>query len=211
MNAAAIGHLRRGDPVLARVIARAAPCNLGPVPGRSPFEALVRAVAHQQLNGRAASTILKRFRALFGTGRFPGAAAVLAIAPERLRAAGFSRAKVEAIRDIATKTLEGRVPSSRAIAGMGDEEIIERLTECRGVGRWTVQMLLMFKLGRPDVLPSDDFGIRQGFRVTYGLPGLPRPGEILAFGERWRPYRSTASWYLWRAWEEVSSPAPGNG
>ena len=118
---------------------------------------------------------------------------------ERLRACGFSRAKIAAIRDIAAKALDGTIPSSRQIARLPDDEIITRLTEVRGVGRWTVEMLLMFQLGRPDVLPADDFGVRNGFRIAYGLGEMPKPRTVLEHGERWRPYRSTAAWYLWRA------------
>jgi DNA-3-methyladenine glycosylase II len=108
-------------------------------------------------------------------------------------------AKVAALRDIAAKTLDGTIPSSRAIRGLDDEEIIERLTMVRGVGRWTVEMMLIFKLGRPDVLPADDFGVRNGFRIAYELPEMPKPKELLAYGERWRPFATTAAWYLWRA------------
>ena len=166
---------------------------------RSPFEALVSAVAHQQLNGTAAKAILKRFRALFPGVRFPRPEQLAAIPDESLRAAGFSRAKMAAVRDIADKTLAGIVPTTRDIQRMSDQEIIERLTQVRGVGRWTVEMLLIFKLGRGDVLPADDFGVRNGYRFAFGLADLPKPKEVLAFGERWRPYRTTASWYLWRA------------
>ena len=120
-----------------------------------------------------------------------------------MRGAGFSRAKVAAIRDIAEKTLIGMVPSSRQIARLGDEEIILRLTEVRGVGRWTVEMLLMFQLGRPDVLPAADFGVRTGFRLAYGLPAMPTVKELLAHGECWRPHRTTAAWYLWRAADQA--------
>jgi DNA-3-methyladenine glycosylase II len=118
---------------------------------------------------------------------------------EALRAAGFSWAKIAALRDIAAKTLDGTVPTSRAIAKMPDHEIIERLVQVRGVGRWTVEMLLIFKLGRPDVLPADDFGVRNGFRIAFGRAEMPKPKELLAHGERWRPFATTAAWYLWRA------------
>ena len=116
-----------------------------------------------------------------------------------LRACGFSWAKIAAIRDIAAKTLDGTVPSTRAIRKLSDAEIIERLVQVRGVGRWTVEMLLIFKLGRPDVLPADDFGVRNGFRLAFGLAEMPKPKELLAHGEVWRPYATTAAWYLWRA------------
>jgi DNA-3-methyladenine glycosylase II len=160
---------------------------------------LVSAVAHQQLHGKAAETILGRFRALFAPARFPQPRQLADVTDEALRGCGFSRAKIAALRDIAAKTLSGVVPTSRAIARMSDEEIIERLTAVRGVGRWTVEMLLIFKLGRPDVLPADDFGVRNGLRIALDLPAMPSPKEVLAHGERWRPYATTAAWYLWRA------------
>ncbi len=199
MNPAALAHLRKNCPVMRRLIRVHAPCLIVPDTRRSPFEALVRAVAHQQLHGKAAETILGRFRALFATARFPKAQQLADVTDDALRACGFSRAKTAAIRDIAEKTLSGVVPASRAIARMSDDEIIARLTTVRGVGRWTVEMLLIFKLGRPDVLPADDFGVRNGLRVAFKLPALPTPKEVLAVGERWRPHATTAAWYLWRA------------
>ena len=145
---------------------------------------------------------MKRFLALF-PGRFPKPAQIAAMAGESMRGAGFSGSKVAAIRDIAAKTIEGVVPSPRAIKKMPDEEIIERLTQVRGVGCWTVEMLLIFQLGRPDVLPADDFGVRNGFRRAYDLPAMPKPKEVLAHGERWAPFRTTAAWYLWRAADDT--------
>lgn len=162
---------------------------------------MVRAVANQQLNGKAAATILGRFVALFPGKRFPAPEDLAEVGDDRLRQCGFSRAKVASIRDIAAKAMSGVVPTSRQMARLPDEEIVERLTEVRGVGRWTVEMLLMFQLGRPDILPVDDFGVRNGFRLAYGKVEMPKPKELLAHGERWRPYRSAASWYLWRATE----------
>ena len=161
--------------------------------------ALVRAIAHQQLNGRAAETILGRFVKLFAPARFPTPEAILAADPRALRRAGFSRAKVRAIRDIARHTVAGVVPTRRAAASMTDEELVERLTAIHGVGTWTVEMLLIFTLGRRDVLPVDDFGVREGYRVAFGLRRRPTPRELRAYGERWRPFRSIAAWYLWRA------------
>jgi DNA-3-methyladenine glycosylase II len=184
---------------MRRLIRKHGPCTLVPEIGRPPFESLVRAVAHQQLNGTAAGTILRRFRALFPGQRFPTARQLASVNDEALRAAGFSWAKIAALRDIAAKTLDGTVPTSRAIAKMPDHEIIERLVQVRGVGRWTVEMLLIFKLGRPDVLPADDFGVRNGFRIAFGRAEMPKPKELLAHGERWRPFATTAAWYLWRA------------
>jgi len=201
MNPEAVQHLCRADKTLARLIKKVGPCDLKPRSRRTPFESLVRSVAYQQLNGTAAETILKRFVALFPGKRFPAPRDVSATPDERLRSAGLSRAKVAAIKDIAAKTIAGVVPSSRAIAGMSEAEIVERLTAIRGVGPWTVEMLLIFTLGRPDVLPATDYGVRKGFALTYGWRDLPAPKELLAHGEKWRPHRSTASWYLWRSLE----------
>lgn len=204
MTAEALAHLSKRCSVMRRLIRFHGPCTLEAEKGRTPFESLVTAVAHQQLHGKAAETILKRFRALFG-GRFPSAARLAAVDDEALRGCGFSRAKTAALRDIAEKTLDGTVPGSRAIMKMEDEEIIARLTQVRGVGRWTVQMLLIFKLGRPDVLPADDYGVRAGYRKAFDLDDLPSPKELLAYGERWRPHATTAAWYLWRAADAAKS------
>jgi len=193
-----IRHLCAVDPILGKVIAEVGTYGLEPELV-SPFQALVQAVAHQQLHGKAAQTILKRFIALFPGRRFPRPQDLASVTDAQIRAAGFSAAKTAAIRDIAAKTLDGTVPGARRIAAMSDEEIIERLTQVRGVGRWTVEMLLIFRLGRPDVLPADDFGVRNGFRIVYGRNEMPRVKELLEFGERWRPHRTAASWYLWRA------------
>jgi len=190
-------HLAR-DPIMRRLIKRHGPCGID-ARRWSPYEALTRAIAHQQLNGRAAQTILGRFVALFGDGRFPTPAQVIATHPARLRRAGFSRAKVRAIKDIARHALAGTVPTRRAAATLADDAIIERLIPIRGVGRWTVEMLLIFTLGRQDVLPVDDFGVREGYRRAYGKRLRPTPKELRALGEQWKPYRSAAAWYLWRA------------
>jgi DNA-3-methyladenine glycosylase II len=184
---------------MRKLIKQHGECALVPDTKRTPFVSLVRAVAHQQLHGVAAETILRRFRALFPRNRFPTAAQLADVADDALRACGFSWAKIASIRDIAAKTLDGTVPSSRVVSKLSDEEIIARFTQVRGVGRWTVEMYLIFTLGRPDVLPVDDFGVRNGFRVALKLPEMPKPKELLAFGERWRPHATTASWYLLRA------------
>ncbi len=199
MTAAALKHLAAVDPVMKKLIREVGPCRLAHEPWRSPFQSLVQAVAHQQLNGTAAETILTRFKKLFPKRRFPKPEDLAKVTDEQIRACGFSFAKIAAIRDIAAKTLDGTIPSSREIEKLGDEAIIERLTEARGVGRWTVEMLLMFQLGRKDVLPVDDFGVRTGFRVAYQKREMPKPRELLAFGEKWRPHASTAAWYLWQA------------
>jgi DNA-3-methyladenine glycosylase II len=189
-------HLAR-DPVMAGIIRTHGPCDLR-LRALSPYASLTRAIAHQQLNGRAAETILGRFRALFpGNGRFPAPAAVLAVRPAALRRVGFSRAKVLAIRDIARHARNGTIPTARGCARLTDDELVERLVQIRGVGRWTVEMLLIFTLNRPDVLPVDDFGVREGFKIAYGLKEMPTPKALLAYGERWRPYRSFAARYLW--------------
>ena len=199
MTTATLEYLSRCDPVMRRLIRIHGPCGLEPRLRRSPFQALAQAIAHQQLNGTAAKSILKRFIKLFPGRRFPRPEDLTSVADDALRGAGFSRAKVAALRDLAARSLDGTVPSARAIQKLSDEEIVARLTAVRGVGQWTVEMLLIFQLGREDVLPVDDFGVRNGFRHAYGRPELPKAKELLAFGERWRPYRTTAAWYLWRA------------
>jgi DNA-3-methyladenine glycosylase II len=199
MTEAAIEHLIRADGVMGRLIKKIGPCSWKPRKHHSPFETLVQSVAHQQLNGIAAATILGRVKALYPGRRFPRPEDILATPDEPLRGAGLSRAKTAAIKDIAAKTLAGVVPDSRAIARMDDADIISQLTTIRGVGPWTVEMLLIFRLGRMDVLPATDYGVRKGFARTYKLRDLPTPAELLEHGEKWRPYRSIASWYLWRS------------
>jgi len=201
MSPEAIEHLCSRDKLLARLIKKVGPCTMKIRSRRTPFVALVSAVTYQQLNGTAAQTILKRFIALYPGKRFPTPEDVLATPEQLMRSAGLSRAKTAAIKDIAAKTVAGIVPTSREIFKLTNEEIIERLTSVRGVGPWTVEMLLMFTLGRHDVLPSTDYGVRKGFAVTFGWKDLPTPKELLEYGERWRPHRSTAAWYLWRALE----------
>lgn len=192
----ALRHLRR-DPVLKAVIRQIGPCTLRPVK-REPYEALVRAIAHQQVHGRAAEAILGRFIALYPGHEFPPADQVLATPVEAMRACGLSGSKVAAIRDIAEKSVGGLVPTRRAAARLEDAALIERLVAIRGVGRWTVEMLLIFTLGRQDVLPVDDFGVREGYRVATGAEAQPRPKDLAAIGTAWGPWRSIAAWYLWR-------------
>lgn len=196
--------LSRSCPVMRRIIREKGACGIEPLPLRSPFEALVRAVAHQQLHGKAAETILGRFIALFPRTKFPKPEQLALVEDTALRAAGFSTAKTAAIRDLAAKALDGTIPSARAIVKLSDEEIIERLIQVRGVGRWTVEMMLIFKLGRPDVWPVDDFGVRNGYRLAYGLPEMPKPKALLVLGERFQPWRSVATWYLYRAAETMA-------
>jgi DNA-3-methyladenine glycosylase II len=200
-------HLAAADPVMRRIIREIGPCELEPETRRSPFQSLVQAVAHQQLHGTAANTILTRFRKLFPGKKFPRAEDLANVTDEQIRACGFSFAKIKAIRDIAEKTISGIVPTAREIAKLTDEEIILRLTAVRGVGRWTVEMLLIFQLGRLDVLPVDDFGVRSGFGHAYRKGKMPKPKELLAHGEKWRPHRTTAAWYLWRAADAAKKPA----
>ena len=199
MTPAAHKHIAKNDPVMKRLIREHGVCALVPEMRRSPFQSLVQAVAHQQLNGTAANTILTRFKKMFPGRKFPKPEDLAFVTDEQIRACGFSFAKIKAIRDIAAKTLDGTIPSSRKIEKMSDEEIITRLTEARGVGRWTVEMLLIFQLGRPDVLPVDDFGVRNGFSLAYKKRAMPKPKALLQFGKRWRPHGTTAAWYLWRA------------
>jgi DNA-3-methyladenine glycosylase II len=207
MTPAAYKHLSKNDPVMKRLIREHGICALVPELRRSPFQSLVRAVAHQQLNGTAADTILARFKKLFPGRKFPAPGDLAKVTDEQIRACGFSFAKIKAIRDIAEKTLSGVIPSSRAIVKLSDDEIIARLTEVRGVGRWTVEMLLIFQLGRHDVLPAADFGVRSGFRHAYKKRGMPTVKALLKFGERWRPHATTAAWFLWRAADAAKKSA----
>lgn len=193
----ALRHLRR-DPVLKGVIRQVGPFTMKPA-RRQPYEALVRAIAHQQVHGRAAEAILGRFLDCCAGRGFPSPGTVLALTPEAMRACGLSANKVLAIRDIAEKAAAGVVPTRAAARRMTDEELIERLVPLRGVGRWTVEMLLIFTLGRPDVLPVDDFGVREGYRVAAGLEEQPKPRALKEIGKAWAPFRTTAAWYLWRA------------
>jgi 3-methyladenine DNA glycosylase/8-oxoguanine DNA glycosylase len=194
----AVRSLRRADPKLAALIDRVGEFRLEVEALQSPFVALLEAIVYQQLTGKAAATILSRVNALFRPRRGPAPDQILAAPEALLRGAGLSRGKVAALKDLAAGTLDGTVPPAAALRRMGEEEIVERLTAVRGVGRWTVEMLLIFRLGRPDVLPATDYGIRKGFARAFGGP-LPPPARVLRRGERWRPYRTVASWYLWRA------------
>lgn len=191
-------HFETVDPVLARIVPLAGRFKLNSRPEGTVFESLATAIASQQLNGAVAQKIIARLVALHG-GSFPSPQQIAAASPAALRLVGFSFAKIAALQDLAARTLDGSLPADDLLAGMEDEAVIERLVAVRGVGRWTAQMLLMFKLSRPDVLPVDDFGVCNGFRLAYGLKGLPQPKALLAYGERWRPHRSAAAWYLWRA------------
>ena len=192
-------HLASTHPRMAALIARSLPYNVKPALSIRPFDALAESIAYQQLSGKAAATIFGRVRALYPRRKYLDPEKTLATPDEAFRAAGLSRNKIAALKDLAAKTIDGTVPSPRAIIRMSDEEIIGRLITVRGIGRWTVEMLLLFDLGRPDVWPVDDYGVRKGFAKTFGRRKLPTPKELMKFGEKWRPYRSVAAWYFWRA------------
>ena len=195
--------LAKVDPVLANLIRAAGKFTHTLNADHTPFHALARAIAHQQLNGTAAESIFGRFVGLYGTPEKAAALLeaelVLATPDEKLRSVGLSFAKIAGIKDLAQKTIDGVVPPYEILHTLNDSEIIERLTQVRGIGRWTVEMLLMSRLGRADVLPVDDFGVCNGFRLAYGLRGMPNARALAEYGARWAPYRSVAAWYLWRA------------
>ncbi len=184
---------------MAELIARSRRYNITPALSIRPFDALAESIAYQQLSGKAAATIFGRVRALYPKRKWLDPEQLLATPDETLRAAGLSRAKTAALKDLAAKTIDGTVPAGRALIRMSDDEIITRLTAVRGIGRWTVEMLLLFDLGRPDVWPVDDYGVRKGFAKTFGRRKLPTSKQLMKFGEKWRPYRSMAAWYFWRA------------
>ena len=196
----AVRHLSTADGTLAALMERAGPFAIEIRKLHDPFEALARNIVFQQLHGNAAAAIHKRVLDLFGGGKLRPAD-IIGAPEETLRGAGLSGAKLAALKDLAAKTADGTVPTLARLRRMSDEEIVERLTRVRGIGRWTVEMLLMFRLGRPDVLPVGDFAVRKGFALAYGLKESPKPKELQEYGERWRPYRSVASWYMWRAVE----------
>jgi methylated-DNA-[protein]-cysteine S-methyltransferase len=189
------------EPRFAELVARSRPMTLDLPRRLDLFHALLESIVYQQLHGKAAATILARVHALAPRGKMT-AVALGAISDEALRGAGLSRGKLAAARDLAAKALAGELPAPRELARMSDDEIVERLTAIRGIGRWTVEMLLIFGLGRPDVLPVADFGVRKGFARLFRKEEFPKPDELARRGERWRPWRSVASWYLWRLSEE---------
>lgn len=195
----AVDHLRQADRPLGRLIERVGPFTMEIQTVRTPFESLAQSIVYQQLTGKAAATILGRVKALYGGKAFPKPQDILNTPDEVLRSAGLSRAKTAAMKDLAAKTLNGTVPTMAQIRRLPNEEIIERLTLIRGIGVWTVEMILIFRLGRPDVLSIHDYGVRKGFALTFKREELPTPKEVAVRGERWRPYRTVASWYLWRA------------
>ncbi|MFJ4386419.1 DNA-3-methyladenine glycosylase family protein [Pseudomonas sp. NPDC089408] len=192
-------HLASLDPDWSRHIAATGPCLHQATPGREPYEALVRAIAYQQLHARAAEAILGRLLALFPEGAFPQPEQLLSVTPDTLRACGFSASKMATVQGIAQARLEGLVPTRDEALVMPDDALIERLVALRGVGRWTVEMLLIYSLERSDILPVDDFGVREGYRRLKGLDKAPTPAQMRSLGGGWRPYRTVAAWYLWRA------------
>ena len=213
--AAAVAHLKESDPKLGALIDRAGEFTLRLDPSPSPFESLLEAILYQQLHGKAAATIHRRVREFFGGNPTPQQ--LVSVPDEPLRAAGVSGNKIKALKDLAAKTLDGTVPPHKTILKMQDADIVERLTAVRGIGPWTVEMLLIFRLGRPDVLPVTDYGVRKGFALTFmkvpksrplEAADLPRPEVMFRRARRWAPFRSVASWYLWRACDLEKGDAP---
>jgi DNA-3-methyladenine glycosylase II len=202
-------HLAASHPRFAALIARCRAFDVKPNETLRPFDALAESIAYQQLSGKAAATIFGRVRALYPKRKWFSPELIIATPDETFRAAGLSRSKTIAIKDLAAKTLDGTVPTRAALDRMSDEEIIARLTKVRGIGRWTAEMLLLFDLGRLDVWPVDDYGVRKGYAKTFRKKELPKPKELLAIGERWRPYRSVAAWYFWRALDSPEKISAG--
>jgi DNA-3-methyladenine glycosylase II len=209
MQNKAAAHLATCDPDWAVLINLIGPCKLASLPDREPFHALVHAVAHQQLHGRAAQAIFTRFLALYPGHDFPPPEKILATDDATLRSCGFSLSKINTIRGIAAGALAGIVPARRDAENMSDEALVAQITTLHGIGRWTVEMLLMHTLGRPDILPVGDFGVREGWRLIKGLEKQPAPKELAAIGEKWAPYRSIAAWYLWRAVDQYKLAGVG--
>ena len=192
-------HLAATDPRMAALIARSQRYNIKGAALARPFDALAESIAYQQLSGKAAATIWKRVRALYPGKKYLDPKEVLRTPDQKLRGAGLSRSKVAALKDLAAKTIDGTVPTARVLAKMSDEEIIERLIQVRGIGRWTVEMLLLFDLARPDVWPIHDYGVQKGYAKTFAKRKLPTPKQLLKHGKKFAPHRSVAAWYFWRA------------
>ena len=199
--------LSQADPALQKLIRKIGPCELGMTRRRHYFPALVEAIIHQQLSGKAAGRILARFRALYPSRRFPTAEEVARTPVEQLRAAGLSSQKISYLKDLASRVADGSF-ALRRISAVDDEEVIGRLTEVKGIGRWTAEMFLIFTLGRPDVLPATDLGIRKAVQRLYGTKTLPSPRALEQMGRRWEPYRSVAAWYLWASVDGKNPEAP---
>jgi DNA-3-methyladenine glycosylase II len=202
MSRKILNQLCATDAVLAGLIKVVGPYRIERDLDCAPFQALAKAITHQQLNGKAAQSILTRFITVIGGDNgFPSPEIVVAAPIEALRAVGLSFAKIASLKDLAAKTLDGIVPDRQTLTALSNDEVIERLTQVRGIGRWTVEMMLMFNFAREDILPVDDFGVRLGFQLAYGLRKMPRERVLALYGERWSPNRSAAAWYLWRACE----------
>ncbi len=204
---AAQKHLAACDERLKSLIDELIPFEIDIAEAQSPYEALLQSIAYQSISGKAAATIFARVKALAANGKIPTPQEMLRLRKPALRKAGLSGAKILAMKDLAQKTIAGVVPTLEQAKEMSDEELVERLVSVRGIGAWTVEMFLIFRLGRPDVLPIHDLGVKKGWSVAYNKKHMPRPADLLAFGERWRPYRTVASWYLWRAFERAGYAA----
>ena len=203
-TAKAIRHLKKVDPDLAEVIRNVGPCDLKPDKSRTIYASLVRSIVYQQLTGKVAGIIFGRLLDLFPCKKFPTPESILALPIDTLRGVGLSNQKTQYIRNIAQAAIDGVVPDSRKANRMSDDELVDQLTSIKGVGRWTVEMLLIFRLGRPDVLPATDYGVQKGFALAKRLVDHPKPKELLAAGECWAPYRTVAAWYLWRTADTVN-------
>jgi DNA-3-methyladenine glycosylase II len=204
---AATKHLAERDERLKRLIEETTPFQLKIEPAQSPYETLVEAITHQSISGKAAATIFGRVKALSSSGGIPTPEEMLKLRKPALHKAGLSGAKILAMKDLAQKTIDSVVPTLEQAQKLSDEELVKRLVSVRGIGAWTVEMFLIFRLGRPDVLPIHDLGVKKGWSITYGKKHMPKPKELLAFGERWRPYRTIASWYMWRACQRAGNAA----
>jgi 3-methyladenine DNA glycosylase/8-oxoguanine DNA glycosylase len=203
--AQAAKHLIAVDPALGAIIARCGPFAMKLKPARSVFAALAEAIVYQQLSNKAAATIFERLCAHFPRGSVGlTAERLLALSDARIRGAGISRPKLKALRDLARRVVAGEIPTLAATRTMAEEEIVERLVAVHGIGRWTAEMFLMFRLGRPDVLPTDDYSLRKAYAKAFGKRRLPSCEALEKAGEKWRPYRTVASWYLWRALEAAT-------
>jgi 3-methyladenine DNA glycosylase/8-oxoguanine DNA glycosylase len=203
----AVRHLSERDECLRKLIAELVPFEIDVADAQSPYEVLMESIVYQSISGKAAATIFGRIKALGKNGSPPTPEEMLKIPKGKLRKAGLSGAKALAMKDLAKKAMEGIVPTHEEALSLSDEELVKRLISVRGIGAWTVEMFLIFRLGRPDVLPIHDLGVKKGWSVAYGKKHMPKPKELLKFGERWRPYRTVASWYMWRAFERAGYAA----
>jgi DNA-3-methyladenine glycosylase II len=194
----AVRHLKAADPVMARVIAIVGPCRLDPSQRPDVFHALVRAIIYQQLNGSAAGSIYRKFKGLYPGKRFPNAADIRGTPDAAIRGAGISPQKLSYLRDLSLKMEDGTL-NLRRLHAMDDNAVVEHLTQVKGVGRWTAEMVLMFTLGRPDVLPVDDYGFKRAVQIAYKMRGLPKPDRLQKLAEPWRPFRTVGTWYMWQS------------